>query len=415
MLPDRWKKQPIGEVCRSIVPGRNKPKVFNGDIPWITTPEITGKYIPSKDQVNYVSIEELKRSGGKIIPENSVVISCVGNLGLVAIATREVVINQQLHAFVCPPSLDHEYLAHFLSSQKQYMESIASQTTIPYLNKSNCESIPIILPPLPEQQKIAKILSTWDEAIEKIEKLIKGKKKMKMNLSNLLLFGKLRFREFRTSASSSNKERQLPNDWSEIPLGDCIVLLKSGLSRKLSNTDVGLPVIRANNVGDKYTKFDDVKYWYNDDPQGANTKQYILDEGDLLINFINSDAGMGKVCLYKNYLNRDCIYTTNILRMKTNKKLSSEYFFHLSKTATYVDKIKKITKPAVNQSSFTTVDFKALRFLLPSFPEQQKISKLLSQYDQEISSLEEIRGKLVIQKQGLMQVLLTGKKRVKTS
>ncbi|BDD50472.1 hypothetical protein PDTA9759_19590 [Phytobacter diazotrophicus] len=51
MVPKGWQKYAVGELCTSIVPGRNKPKVFDGDIPWVTTPEINGRYIPSKLQV----------------------------------------------------------------------------------------------------------------------------------------------------------------------------------------------------------------------------------------------------------------------------------------------------------------------------------------------------------------------------
>lgn len=65
MIPQGWQRQAIGQICKSIVPGRNKPKLFDGDIPWVTTPEIRGRYLPSSVQENYVSEEELKKSGGR--------------------------------------------------------------------------------------------------------------------------------------------------------------------------------------------------------------------------------------------------------------------------------------------------------------------------------------------------------------
>ena len=109
MVPNGWEKHPVGKICRSIVPGRNKPKEFSGSIPWVTTPEIKGRYIPSKVQQNYVSTEALRECGGKIVPSGAVVMAAVGELGLVAIASEEVVLNQQLHAFVCSDSVHNEY------------------------------------------------------------------------------------------------------------------------------------------------------------------------------------------------------------------------------------------------------------------------------------------------------------------
>ena len=153
MVPEGWKKAPVGTICQSIVPGRNKPKSFDGDIPWVTTPEISGRYIPSHLQKNYVSESALADCGGKIVPSGAVIMAAVGELGLVAISKKDVVLNQQLHAFVCSDSVQNEYLAYALSAQKHYMESVASKTTIPYLNKTNCESIPVPLPPPPRTKK----------------------------------------------------------------------------------------------------------------------------------------------------------------------------------------------------------------------------------------------------------------------
>ncbi|NLV98156.1 MAG: hypothetical protein GX043_12645, partial [Desulfovibrionales bacterium] len=172
-VPEGWKKSTTGKLCTSIVPGRNKPKSFTGNIPWVTTPDINRRYIPGPNQSLHVSAEEVKKCGGKVVPTGCVIIAAVGDLGLVAINKEPIILNQQLHAFICKKeNIEAEFLAYWLETQKGYMISRASQTTIPYLNKSNCESIPVLLPPLLEQQKIAQILSTWDQAITTTEQLL---------------------------------------------------------------------------------------------------------------------------------------------------------------------------------------------------------------------------------------------------
>jgi type I restriction enzyme, S subunit len=406
MVPNGWEKHPVGKICRSIVPGRNKPKEFSGSIPWVTTPEIKGRYIPSKVQQNYVSTEALKECGGKTVPSGAVVMAAVGELGLVAIASEEVVLNQQLHAFVCSDLVNNEYLAYWLSSQKPYMETIASKTTIPYLNKTNCESIPVALPPLPEQRKIAKILSTWDKAISTTERLIDNSKQQKKALMQQLLTGKKRLLD--------DSGKPFEGEWEETKLNSVLDLMRSGLSRKLENENVGIAVIRSNNMGMKYTNNIDLKYWFLDDPQGAKVENYILNEGDLLVNFINSLSQIGKACIYKKYDKTNAIYTTNILRIKANpNKIDSIFLFLLTQTEKYNSYVKSITKPAVNQASFTTKEFGNFIFQLPPINEQKKIATVLINADREIELLEKQLVDLKQEKKALMQQLLTGKRRVK--
>lgn len=67
-IPEEWKIVKINEITQSIVPGRNKPKRFNGDIPWITIQDIDGMYVTDSKQSLRVTKEEIKKNAGKIIP-----------------------------------------------------------------------------------------------------------------------------------------------------------------------------------------------------------------------------------------------------------------------------------------------------------------------------------------------------------
>jgi type I restriction enzyme S subunit len=214
MVPNGWKKRSVGNLCTSIVPGRNKPKSFDGDIPWVTTPEIKGRYLPSAAQVNYISEQALHEAGGRLVPEGAVIMTAVGQLGVVAIAKEALVLNQQLHAFVCSSVLYNEYLAYWLETQKHFMLSVASKTTIPYLNKANCEGIPVVFPIIEEQQKIAKILSTWDKAITTTEQLLANSQQQKKVLVQQLLTGKKRLLD--------QKGLAFNGDWKKVELGELL-------------------------------------------------------------------------------------------------------------------------------------------------------------------------------------------------
>lgn len=193
-------------------------------------------------------------------------------------------------------------------------------------------------------------------------------------------------------------------EWEERKLGDVLDEMKSGLSRMLSNDDIGLPVVRANNVNDGTLNLvDDVKYWYIDDPQGANTSKYLVHKNDILVNFINSEAKMGTATIVDEEPDRDTIYTTNIMKLKVNSQNDPYFVFNQTFCQKYKNYVKSITKPAVNQASFTTVDFKKFDFSLPVIEEQQKIGAFFKQLDHLITLHQRKLTHLQARKKGLLQ------------
>ncbi len=305
---------------------------------------------------------------------------------------------------------DIDYLLYlFMSPKGKYLLSLASPGGAgrnKTLGKKAFDDLELKLPTTIEQQRIAKILSTWDKAISTTERLIENSTQQKKALMQQLLTGKKRLLD--------ESGQRFEGEWEKVKLDSVLDLMRSGLSRKLDNKNVGIAVIRSNNMGSKYTNNVDLKYWYLDDPQGANVANYILDNGDLLVNFINSASQIGKSCIYRKNLEIDSIYTTNILRIKPNlDKICSTFLYLITQTANYDSYITSITKPAVNQASFTTKEFGNLEFNLPSLEEQQKIATVLTNADKEIELLEQQLADLQQEKKALMQQLLTGKKRVK--
>lgn len=203
----------------------------------------------------------------------------------------------------------------------------------------------------------------------------------------------------------------IPEDWEVVRLKDIVVYSQSGLSRKLSNNDIGLPVIRSNNIKNNTIDFSEIKYWYRNDPQGANTQNYVLQNNDILLNFINSLAQIGKCAIFINSLNRDTIFTTNIMRLKLNPTKITPYFYILQTlNERYLYYIGSIAKPAVNQASFTSNDYKMYKISLPPITEQEKIAEVLSCWDNGIEILEKLLEKKQLHKKALMQRLYSRKK-----
>ncbi|HCQ14491.1 restriction endonuclease subunit S [Flavobacterium sp.] len=177
--PKGWEKVETIKYCDSIVPGRDKPKSFTGSTPWVTTNDLNhlGKTSISKSNIG-LSDNEILQVKAKIIPEGSVIMTCVGDLGVVTVNTSKMVVNQQLHAFICGPKLKNDFLMYSLSFQKPYMYKMSSSTTVPYMNKTVCNNTPTIVPPIELQNQFVERVAVIEEqkaiaqkSLEKSEEL----------------------------------------------------------------------------------------------------------------------------------------------------------------------------------------------------------------------------------------------------
>ena len=162
-----------GEVCEGVVPGRYKPKVFDGDIPWITTPDLDGLYISKSKKNLCVSRKEAKKVRMKIMPKGTVLLTCVGDLGRICITKNEVVPNQQFHGFVCTEKILPEYLAHALTIQIRQILTSSTATTISYMNKTTCNNLKIPLASsIEEQEQIVSQIEQGFSLIENSQRIV---------------------------------------------------------------------------------------------------------------------------------------------------------------------------------------------------------------------------------------------------
>ncbi len=374
IIPEDWDVVKVGEVCDCIVPGRNKPENFDGDIPWVTTPDIMGKYISDTKSQLYISAEEAKKVGSKIIPKNSVIMSCVGELGLLSIVKNEIVINQQLHAFLPSSKIQTEFLHYALNTQKKYMDSVATKTAVPYMNKDNCNSIPVPLPPLKEQEKIAEILTTWDEAITKQTELLEAKELQKKALMQKLLSGEVRFSGF-------------SDEWHFYKLG-YLLDYEQPTNYLVNDTNYddsfNTPVLTAGKT---------FILGYTNETDGIYKEQLpviIFDDFTTATQFVNFPFKAKSSAM-------------KILKSKGNLG-NIKVIFELMQTIKY---------QADDHKRYWISEYQDLEIKLPSLPEQQKIAEVLSLADDEINLLKNELEELKLQKKALMQKLLTGQVRVK--
>ena len=287
-------------------------------------------------------------------------------------------------AIITPYENIEEYLKYYFIYYKP--NSLIKDAAYPSISLNDIGNMQIDVKTEVERRKIVSSLDTATHTIdlcnailEKLDLLVKSR--------FVEMFGDLMYN---------------PNKWSVYRISDVSTFLKSGLSRKLSDQDIGMPCIRSCNIQNGQFDYSDIKYWYIDDPQGANTNDYILKDGDILINFINSNSQIGKVCIFSD-VNRDCIYTTNIFRMILNEKCNKHYFNYYAMTEYYKRQLQNIIQPAVNQSSFTTVNFLKLSIPVPPIELQNQFAVFVEQTDKSKSAVKKLLEKAETLKKALMQ------------
>lgn len=291
-----------------------------------------------------------------------------------------------------------KYVYYFYSSFN--LIRFGSGSGVPTLNRNDVHLQKIALPPLPEQQKIAEILSTWDMAIEKQNTLIEQLELRKRGLMQQLLTGKLRLR-------NAEGER-FKGEWKKVRLGEVFKLLKgAGLSKDKLEVEGKYPCIL---YGELYTSYNEIikeVNSYTNYEEGTKSKK-----GDILIPSSTTTNGIDLItssCIAID----DVLIGGDVIILRPKKDVNSEFFSLLFSNALKA-KFVKFTQ-GVTIIHIYGKDIINEKVSLPSFSEQTAIAEVLSTADREIEIEKQKLAALQNQKKGLMLVLLSGRVRVKVS
>jgi len=195
-IPDEWavvRLGEVGEIVSGSTPSTYNYEYWNGKIVWITPNDLSNiEGIFIEDSSRKITQKGLKSCSAKIISADSVVVSSRAPIGYVKVSKVPFATNQGCKSIEYNGKFSPVFLAFLLSNKVQNMINLGSGTTFQEITKSNLANIPIPLPPLPEQQRIAEILSQIDETIEKEEQYKEKLERIKQGLMEDLLTGKVR-------------------------------------------------------------------------------------------------------------------------------------------------------------------------------------------------------------------------------
>lgn len=257
------------------------------------------------------------------------------------------------------------------------------------------------IPPLPEQQKIAQILSTWDKAIATTEKLITTSQQQKKALMQQLLTGKKRLVNPETG-------KVFEGDWEEILLEDIASKIMVGIASAATHaySPSGIRMLRNLNIKDGW--IDDSDMLFISEKYEIKHKNKRLKAGDIL-TVRTGYPGLSAV-VPKKYDNAQC-FTSLITRLNQKKALPDFICKYIN--SEFGKKFISSGEAGGAQKNVNAGMLKRMPISLPQVDEQQKIALVLTAADKEIEILEAKLTHLKDEKKALMQQLLTGKRRVK--
>lgn len=401
LLPKEWSISSLSTSCLLITDGSHySPLEFENGTKLIATVYNMGENKIDVDSCKRISdkdYEMLVRNGCKPV-EGDVLFSKDGTVGICFPFNQksDLVLLSSVAILRPKKILDPTFVSQYMKSDfgKKQVIGLKTGTALSRITLEKLKHIKLPIPSLPEQQKIAKILSDTDSLIESLDKLITKKKNIKQGLMQTLLTRGIGHTKFKKTEIG-----EIPEEWKVKFLGDQkiakVVMGQSPPSSFYNTRNEGLPFLQGNaDFGELYPRTS----IYCSKPLKTASK------GDVLLSV---RAPVGEL----NVSNFKCIIGRGLAAIRgTNIGTNGSYIYYYIKNN--ISRLRALSAGSTFEAvgKDTLVNFE---IALPPLPEQQKIAKILSDADKEIEVLEQKRDKYKMLKTGMMQQLLTGGIRVK--
>jgi type I restriction enzyme S subunit len=367
-VPDGWKRfsiKEIGTVVTGSTPPKKYPENYGGDLPWIKPPDLNNEMVVFNSSE---TISEIGRQKIRLLPKGTVLISCIGNIGKIAIAGHELCTNQQINSIIPNEKIvDSVFLYFTIRRMQPYMQKMASKAVVPLLNKTNFSNIIVNLPPLPTQKKIVAIL-------EKAEEL-KGWRREADELTDEFL--KSTFLEMFGDPVKN------PKTWNVSKLGDVLsekpqnglylpkekYVIKGGTEMVHMSDAFNCTVIRGNL---KQVAIND-----------EGIKKYNLDHNDILIarRSLNYE-GSAKPCRIP-ISSEPLVFESSLIKLTPNQEIISPIYLYTflnddrARKSFVFKYVTKSTISGINQSALKKIDI-----LVPPLALQNKFANIVQQIEQ---------------------------------
>ena len=417
-MSDSWVDSPLPKLLKSMksggTPDTSQSDFYGGEIPFVAIDDMTrcSRYLEKTSKT--LTSEGLRNSNAWLVPAGALLYSIYATLGVPRINKIPVATNQAILALLNDPkAIDGNYLYYWLSFIRDSVVNLSSQTTQSNLSASVVKTFLVRHPEsLPEQNKIAEILSTVDQAIEQTEALIAKQQRIKTGLMQDLLTrgidenGNLRSEE--THEFKDSPLGRIPVEWDLSELAYAFAEVpRNGIYKPPNQIGSGTVLIGQTS----FTKERRIDYRFarRTIVSPSELKAYQLRNHDILVTRVFATVdGVGLPILVTD-LPEAAVYESNMLRLRVDSaKSNPTLLFHWLRSSA----IRKRVTASVNASNQTSINqtvLNALPALVIPSDEQDNIVAAISAQETYLNDLARNLGKLRSLKTALMQDLLTGK------
>lgn len=394
IIPEDWEVKRLGDLCKKIgsgiTPKGGQNVYLSQGHPFMRSQNVANGRLLLDDIVFIDDFTHQKQKSTEIELDDVLLNITGASIGRCAIATQEIAAGN-VNQHVCIIRLKDKTLSHYICTfllsyvgQKQ-IDSYQAGGNREGLNYNQIAAFKICLPTHGEIIQINNLLSLWDTAISKQTALIEKLTQCKRGLMQQLLTGKKRLKGFE-------------GEWKEVKLGE-IATFFSGGTPKSSNKSYyngDIPFIRSGEIDKNKTELFISQEGIN------NSSAKIVEKGDILYALYGATSGQCSMSKIRGAINQA------ILCIKPN---ANRYFImsvlQLNKENYYNSYLQG------GQGNLSGEIVSNYIIPIPTNEEQNAIASVLIQADKEIELANKKLTRLQEQKKGLMQVLLTGKRRVR--
>jgi type I restriction enzyme, S subunit len=397
VIPEDWNVYNLGDftsVSSGGTPNRGIAGYWNGEIPWLTTTQISFGVINSAKE--FITEEGLKNSATKVYEAGTLLMAMYGQgktRGTVSIMGISAAINQACAAISIPNSISKSFIFYNLSSRYHEIRELSNTGNQENLNSSLIRNISIALPPtIAEQKQIALALSDTDALIEALEGTIGKKRQIKQGAMQELLTGKRRLPGF-------------DGDWTKTTLGKVCSHIIDGTHYTPKYVENGIPFYSVETVTDD--NFSDTKFISYEEHQNL-IRRCKPERGDILMTRIGS---LGKTKLID--WDVDASIYVSLALLKLNNQISAEYVYRYTQSEKFIKDLEQRSLIHAAPKKINLDQMSGIPIHAPTdIHEQTVIATILSDMDVDIAAIEEKLTKTRQLKQGMMYQLLTGRIRL---
>jgi len=340
----------------------------------------------------------------KIAEPNDVLFSVRAPVGDVNLAPYKLCIGRGLAAIrFNNERVSHSFYFYWFQKIKKHLEALGKGSTFKAVNKDDLENLRVPLPPLNEQRGIVGVLGVVDSVIAKTGEVIAKTERLKKGLMQTLLTRGIGHKEYKQTPIGT-----IPKTWQVTTTSDVTLFIKDGTHTPPRRVENGIPLFSAQNIVDgKIVRTNEDTYITEEEYWKIHTK-YEIQKNDVLLTIVGTIGNTAIVDVdYRFTLQR----SVAIFRPDT-EKIEPRFLHYAFQSDSFKRQLLGHSK-LTTQGGVYLKELSSLMIPVPPFEEQHKITNILSSIDAKLELEKKEKVRLERIKHGLMDLLLTGKIRVK--